>query len=242
MVRPAALVPALLMLAIPRTAAADADALWRIVSQQCVPNQRAYGVPKPCEAVDLTGGSVVLKDRVGATQFLLMPTEHVAGIESPAILAPGTPNYWQAAWQARHYVDERAHQAMPRDTISLAINSMSGRTQNELHIHIDCVRQDVRAALHEHAHAIGAGWAKFPVKLAGHDYMAMRIGQPDLAHSNPFTLLADGISGARDDMGHYTLVAVGASNGFVLLASRAGAVAGASSGEELQDHDCAAAN
>ena len=75
------------------------------------------------------------------------------------------PNYWNAAWQARHFVDERAHRTMPRETISLAINSASGRTQNQLHIHIDCVRLDVQAALREHAGAIGTAWAPFPVKL-----------------------------------------------------------------------------
>ena len=36
---------------------------------------------------------------------------------------------------------------MPRDDISLAVNSVYGRSQNQLHIHIDCVRSDVRNAL-----------------------------------------------------------------------------------------------
>jgi CDP-diacylglycerol pyrophosphatase len=37
----------------------------------------------------------------------------------------------------------------PRDTISLALNSEFGRSQNRLHIHIDCVGADVRTALHK---------------------------------------------------------------------------------------------
>jgi CDP-diacylglycerol pyrophosphatase len=223
------------MLAAPHYAAADADALWYIVNEQCVPDQQQFHSPKPCDQVDLAAGYVVLKDRVGDTQFLLMPTAHITGIESPEILAPGSPNYWNAAWQARHFVDERAHRTMPPETISLAINSADARTQNQLHIHIDCLRLDVQAALREHAGDIGTAWGLFPAKLSGHDYMAMRIDRPDLGDTNPFVLLADGIPGARADMAQYTLVVVGDPGGFVLLA-------GHGSGEELQDHACAAAH
>jgi CDP-diacylglycerol pyrophosphatase len=223
------------LLAAPHYAAADADALWYIVNEQCVPDQQQFHSPKPCDQVDLAAGYVVLKDRVGDTQFLLMPTAHITGIESPEILAPGSPNYWNAAWQARHFVDERAHRTMPPETISLAVNSADARTQNQLHIHIDCLRLDVQAALREHAGDIGTAWGLFPAKLSGHDYMAMRIDRPDLGDTNPFILLADGIPGARADMAQYTLVVVGDPGGFVLLA-------GHGSGEELQDHACAAAH
>jgi CDP-diacylglycerol pyrophosphatase len=235
MVRLAGAVALCALLAAAHHAAADADALWYIVSEQCVPDQQQFHSPKPCDLVDLADGYVVLKDRVGDTQFLLMPTARIAGIESPEILAPGSPNYWNAAWQARHFVDERTHRTMPRETISLAINSADGRTQNQLHIHIDCLRLDVQAALREHAGDIGTTWGQFPAKLSGHDYMAMRIDRPDLGDTNPFVLLADGIPGARTDMARYTLVVVGDPGGFVLLA-------GHGSGEELQDHACAAAH
>ena len=235
MVRLAGDVALCALLTAPRHAAADADALWYIVNEQCVPDQQQFHSPMPCDQVDLAAGYVVLKDRVGDTQFLLMPTAHITGIESPEILAPGSPNYWNAAWQARHFVDERAHRTMPPETISLAINSADARTQNQLHIHIDCLRLDVQAALLEHAGDIGTAWKPFPAKLSGHDYMAMRIDRPDLGDANPFVLLADGIPGARADMAQYTLVVVGDPGGFVLLA-------GHGSGEELQDHACAAAH
>ncbi|HEX4171934.1 MAG TPA: CDP-diacylglycerol diphosphatase [Acetobacteraceae bacterium] len=215
--------------------AADPNALWQIVGGQCVPDEQQNHSPKPCAQVDLAGGYAVLKDIVGDTQFLLIPTTRVSGIESPEVLAPGAPNYWQAAWEARRYVDERARRDLPRDDVSLAINAEGSRTQNQLHIHVDCVRLDVQATLREYASAIGTSWAAFPVELAGHNYMAMRIEQPDLTHANPFLLLADGIPGARADMGGYTLVVVGQPGGFVVLA-------GHGSGEALQDHGCAAAH
>ena len=53
---------------------------------------------------------------------------------------------------------------------------------------------------------------------------------------------ADGIPGARADMAHYTLVLVGVADGFVLLAGHADGIANRGSGEELQDHACAAAH
>jgi CDP-diacylglycerol pyrophosphatase len=223
-------------------AAADPSALWHILHDQCVPDEEQNHSPKPCELVDLSAGYVVLKDIVGATQFLLMPIARITGIESPQLLAPDAPNYWAPAWQARRFVEQRADRALPRDVISLAVNSAKARSQNQLHIHIDCTRLDVVAALGEHAEAIGDRWAKFPVQLAGHDYMAMRVEQPDLAGSDPFVLLADGIPEARADMGSYTLVVVGAPQGFVVLAGHADGTADRGSGEQLQDHACAAAH
>ena len=218
MVRLAGAVALCALLAAPHYAAADADALWYIVSEQCVPDQQQFHSPKPCDQVDLAAGYVVLKDRVGDTQFLLMPTARITGIESPEILAPDAPNYWNAAWQARHFVDERAHRTMPRETISLAINSPTrARRISCISTSIACVSTCRRHCANTPATSAPT-WAPFPVKLSGHDYMAMRIDQPELGDANPFVLLADGIPGARADMAHYTLVVVGDPGGFVLLA------------------------
>jgi CDP-diacylglycerol pyrophosphatase len=118
-------------------AAAHPDALWTIVDGQCVPDQRNNGDPAPCALVDLESGYAVLKDLVGNTQFLLIPTVRIGGIESPQILAPHAPNYFADAWRARSFVEQRAGRALPRDWLSLAINSAAARSQNQLHIHID---------------------------------------------------------------------------------------------------------
>lgn len=230
----------------PTVNAADPSALWHIVHDRCVPDQQQNQEPAPCTQVDLAQGYVVLKDRDGATQFLLIPTARVSGIEDSAILAPDAPNYWQDAWQARRYVEQRAGHALARDVLSLAINSTTGRTQDQLHIHIDCIRPGVRAALAEHQADIGPQWSAFPVPLAGHHYRAMRVSQADLAGTNPFRLLAAGVP--QPEMGQHTLVLAGITfapdqQGFVLLDDRADLAAGdRASGEELQDHDCALAH
>lgn len=221
--------------------------LWRIAHGQCVPHEAQFGVPLPCAAVNREGGYAILKDIKGATQFLLIPTARVTGIEDPAILAPNAPNYWQPAWDATNLVQAAANRALPREDLSLAINSIHGRSQNQLHIHIDCIRVDVRDALRQHAAEIGDAWAPLPVPLSGHPYQAMRVETLAQPGATPFQLLADRLPGARGDMGDETLIAVGATfsggePGFYLLAGRADLATGnRGEAEELQDHSCAVA-
>jgi CDP-diacylglycerol pyrophosphatase len=228
----------------PDSDAANPNALWEIVHNHCVPGQQNGTGPKPCQLVDLAGGYVVLKDLRGATQYLVMPTAEIAGIEDPRILAGDAPNYWAAAWAARKYVAERAGQAIPREDMSLAVNSQQGRTQNQLHIHVDCIRLDVREALRTHAAEIGPGWAPLGFAMAGHRYKARLVASTDLNGINPVRLLADGVPEAAKDMGDQTLVAVGAvfsdgTKGFYLLNDQVDQAPGdLASGEELQDHDC----
>jgi CDP-diacylglycerol pyrophosphatase len=224
--------------------AADPDALWKIVSEKCVPNEREYGQPSPCAKVDLEKGYVVRKDLVGDTQYLLMPTAKITGIEDPQILAPNAPNYFADAWAERHFTIDAAKHDLRRDDISLAINSIHGRTQNQLHIHIDCVAPAVRDAVAKDIAALGDKWVPFPETLAGHQYRALRIAGDALAVA-PFKLVATAV--APDAMAKQTLVVIGATlpggaPGFVLLAGEADLAAGnRGSGEELQDHSCALA-
>ena len=227
---------------------ADPSAIWKIDNEKCVPHMRESHDPSPCAIVDLDAGYVVLKDREGATQFLLMPTPRISGIESPEILAPDAPNYWDLAWRARDLSEQRAGKPLPREVLSLAVNSPYGRSQDQLHIHIDCVRADVRDALMANRDAIARSWSAFPLPLAGHNWTATRVDGENLGQVNPFRLLASGDLEAASDMGKHTLVVVGMtwSNnvpGFVVLDGRLDLANGnRASGEELQDHSCALAH
>jgi CDP-diacylglycerol pyrophosphatase len=221
---------------------ADPNALWTIVHDRCVPDQESSSDPAPCALVDLGGGEgrgyAVLKDLVGPTQFLLIPTERISGIESPALLAPDATNYFAAAWHAGSFVDARAAFDIPRDWMSLSINSAVARSQDQFHIHIDCVRADVRQSVSRNIARIGPDWVPFPEPLRGHTYQAMTVEGEDLGATDPIKLLA----GRVGDMGLATLVVVGTylsdgQPGFVLLAGRADpATGGLGAGEELQDH------
>ncbi|MCV7012868.1 CDP-diacylglycerol diphosphatase [Mycolicibacterium madagascariense] len=221
----------------------DPSALWHIVGDRCVPNEVAHGDPAPCAEVDLAQGSAVLKDLVGPTQYLLIPTVRTSGIDDPAVLAPGRPNYFAAAWRARSFVDATAGFALPRDWLSLAINSAFARSQDQLHIHVDCVSRDVHRALQDQAAAVGPTWAPFPVPLAGHRYDARWVGGDALDGVDPFTLVANEIPGARADMAARTIVVVGALGadrraGFVVLTDHADPATGdLAEGEQLQDHE-----
>ncbi len=239
------------LLACAGAARADSDALWKIVSDKCVPNEREYGQPAPCALVDIDGGDArgyaILKDLVGDTQYLLIPTAKVTGIEDPALLAAGAPNYFADAWRERHFTVEAAKRELPRTALSLAVNSIYGRSQNQLHIHLDCVAPAVRDAVRRQIAAIGDNWAPFPEPLAGHPYRALRVAGDGLDGFDPFRSLADNVPGARETMGYQTLVVVGAvleggAPGFVILSDQADLATGdRGAGEELQDHSCALA-
>ncbi len=64
---------------------ASADALWKIVHGRCVPDMQTKQNPSPCVSVNLAegaaGGVAILKDRTGNTQYLVIPTEKITGIE-----------------------------------------------------------------------------------------------------------------------------------------------------------------
>ncbi len=102
--------------------------------------QKAGGpVRKKCAEANLAVGYAMLKDLVGIAQYLLIPTARVSGIESPLLLESDAPNYWRDAWASRTYVEAKLGCTLPRDEMSLATNSASRRTHNQLHIHIDCL-------------------------------------------------------------------------------------------------------
>lgn len=224
------------------------DVLWTIVHEACVPHELYRHDPKPCVRVDLRGGDekgfAILKDIRGDTQFLLIPTVRISGIENPITWEPGAPNYFADAWEARAYVEETIHQSLPRNYIGLAINSASSRSQDQLHIHVDCVRLDVDEALRKNETSIKDRWSPLNTCFSGHCYVAIWAPGENLGSNNPFRLLAEELPGALDDMGNWTLVVVGASRangalGFIILADQVNRKnQDLANGEELLDHAC----
>lgn len=234
----------------------DRNALWTIAHDKCVPDQVQNHDPAPCAVVDLgdSGGAnnqdngyVLLKDIRGVAQYLLIPTRKISGIESPEILKQDLPNYWAAAWTHRNLLEQKLlanNKFLGDNMIGLAINSQGARSQDQMHIHIDCLRPDVRDALAQHGSEIGASWVKLSFDLAGTRYYARRLTAADLKTQDPFKLLADGVPGAREAMGRQTLAMIGTQspgkNDFVLLAAPgADESASAMHSEDVLDHSCA---
>jgi CDP-diacylglycerol pyrophosphatase len=230
-------------------ARADPNALWRIVHDECVPHIEAGLGPKPCERVDLAGGVAegvaILKDLVGLSQMLAIPTRRITGIEDLQMLEPDAPPVFADAWGAKDLVEARLGHALPRQAAGLAINSKWARSQDQLHVHVDCVAVPVAKALAEYASALDGQWRAMTVPLQGRVYFARRVDSADLRDVAPLKLLADGLEGARTQMGAYSLAAIGATfdgrPGFVLLADQF-SLEGGGHAEDLQDHDCAIAH
>lgn len=230
----------------PPALAHDPDALWKIVHERCVPDLADHADPSPCLLVEPGsgpgGGFAVLKDRDGVAQLLVIPTIRHSGMDDPGLLDPARPNYWAEAWKQRLVMERPLSRRLKRDEVGLAINSVSGRSQNQLHIHVDCLRPDIRDALRARKDGIGERWAPLGVELDGHPYLARRIEGEELGTRNPFQLLAEGVEGANADMAMHTLVVTGARfadgrDGFILLDDHADGL-DRGHGEELLDHDC----
>ena len=206
----------------PFSARADPLALWKIVHGACVPHVLAHAGPAPCAAVDLADRYALLKDRDGASQYLVIPTDRITGIESPLLLAPGTPYYWMFAWAARADVIARAPRKITEDDVGIAINPPWGRTQNQLHIHIDCVKPVVSAQLH--GLVLGQAWV--PIRLGGVAYLARGLDMTQ----NPFLIVAPEAVREHTVLGDWSVATVGPHT---LLATRA------EPAEDLLDHSCA---
>jgi CDP-diacylglycerol pyrophosphatase len=229
--------------------AEDRDALWKQIHDVCLPKaEQSVYPPTPCIDVH-TGddGYVLFKDRHGRYQYLLLPLARIPGIESPLLLKPGAPNYLARAWDARLYVEAALGVAQPRDVISLVVNSPTGRSQDQLHVHIDCVRREVREAIDRMLPAMTARWAWLPAALPpdGRRYLARWVSGVDL-DIDPFKDLARTLA-PGDSMALHSMVVLGAYSpagepGFVLLSGKVDPLHGdRANADDLQDVACTVA-
>ena len=180
----------------------DPDVLWHIVHERCDVKDRARLADRPCAETDPRAGYAVLKDRVGATQYLLIPTRRITGMEDPAIMRDDAPDYLAYAWRQTVRVNQRLGRPLPPEDLSLAINSAYGRSQNQLHVHVDCIRPDVKVALHWALPRLGPGWTVLP--LDGHPYRARLLAASDLAGVRPLRMLARGMTDPAHETVSYT--------------------------------------
>lgn len=217
---------------------ANRDALREIVQDQCLAHWRDQHTAAPCVEVHLDSGVesgyAVLADRKGGAHFLVIPTATISGIESPLLEQPGAPSYFQAAWRAHERLNASMGKPVPVRLVGLAVNPQHARTQDQLHIHIECLRPDVYQTLARQAPHISPSWSA--LTLGGSSYWVRSI-PGDLDADDPFKLLASHLPEPDRSMGDYTLVVAGPPSddrGFLMLASASAA------GELLLDSRCAA--
>jgi CDP-diacylglycerol pyrophosphatase len=225
----------------------ERGALWRVV-QACVVNHRITGSAFPClevnDAKGIVTGFVVLRPPLEQTHIVIVPTVRIVGIEDASLQSASAPNFFEDAWEARKYVLDRAPRRVRGDEIGLAVNSKAGRTQDQLHIHVDCVNMDVRRALKSWGAKIPFNvWSPFRLDPAAPRYLLLKLKRDDLAGINVFKLAADGLAVQPHNLGGMIIAVIGASfpdgkNGFYILAALTGSSDGKS--EALLDHSCSA--
>jgi CDP-diacylglycerol pyrophosphatase len=229
----------------------DRNRLWTLISGCAAAAAKNTYPPSPCAEVDtphgVADGYAVFKDRTGRYQYLVIPLARITGIESPVLLAAHAPNYLADAWMARFYVEAALHAEQPREVLSMVVNSVHGRSQDQLHIHIDCIRPDAHDTLQRLLPTITDRWHALsePLPPLQHVYQAMWV-EGETLPINPFQALANSLP-AGDSMALHSLVVVGAYSargrpGFILLSGRVDpARDDRGNADDLQDLECAMA-
>lgn len=225
-----------------RLSAIDSDGLWKVVGGQCVPNMRDKGQPGPCTTVDFQKRDAVLKDIAGRAQYLLIPTDRVGGIESAEILYGGSPEYFADAWAATSYVQTKLGKSLGANQLGTEINSSQRRSQNQLHIHVDCMRTDITDKLAPFSTAPTGQWRW--TTLDGNRYRVMRVTSLT-DRGNPFRVVEHSLA-PKQSMSVQTILVTGAGSdakrdGWLIVNSGLDVENGSGSAEGLLDHQCAVA-
>jgi CDP-diacylglycerol pyrophosphatase len=209
------------------------NSLWSL-AQCCAKNLKSN---PGCRYYSKADEFIILKDNspVKPAAYLIIPTVKLTGIEDQQIFTPPFVDFWAYGWQqAQTYVKK------PAAEIALAINSASGRTQNQLHIHIACVRPDVAQILASNAAKIESDSATALQLRLGPDDHAYRVIKVTglTGAESPYDLVA-AIPGAKADMADESIAVVGSptpGSYYVLETYAHGTNPG--SAEELLDQFC----
>jgi CDP-diacylglycerol pyrophosphatase len=217
------------------------------INDLCVPNFLKTGNAFPCLSIegDIKAGAVaIVPDLWSRTQVLAVPTIRVSGIESSVVFSPDAPRWFEEAWNSRRLVSRNLPHQLPREDIALAINSRLSRAQDQLHIHIDCLKPEVQSALTLLQPQLSTEWLTKPIALLGKHYFARLLRESDLQALNPFRLVADGPGRGEPNFGRMSIALVASKlsdgeAGFILLAGRfsRGQTDGGRS-EDILDHSC----
>ncbi|WER48472.1 CDP-diacylglycerol diphosphatase [Cupriavidus sp. WKF15] len=151
------------------------DSLWQHVQERClVPERERHA---DCAVVDRERGLVLYKDALGPSHYLVIPDHKVTGVDDPALWESGTGNQWAFGWEARDIVSKAIGKRVPDNLVGLAVNSRASRSQDQLHIHLDCIGEAARAFIADHAGQASEGWAEF--RFQGKPVRAVLIPSSD---------------------------------------------------------------
>ena len=188
-------------------AAGDRMALWHIVHEQCVPDQRDKG---------RAGALRARRHRRRRRQWR-------GDLKGPQRSSPASGHSDPPHRRRRRYSRSRFAQLLARrlGRALLSQRAPAARTAARRHrpgdqrgepaqpgpiAHPYRLRRAQRAC-RAHRLSSQSGWTgrRCPSRSAGRAYWARRLDSVDLADVSPFRLLADGVAGAKDDMADETL-------------------------------------
>jgi CDP-diacylglycerol pyrophosphatase len=226
------------LVAAENASASDRGDLWRVVHDLCAPMDRVVSLPLPCLKIDRAEGIAVVRAPYDITRIIIVPTRKVSGVESPLLLRDDGKNLWSYAWRNRDEVTAAAGRSLAWSDIGMAVNSRYSRTQDQLHIHVDCVDARLKRALQARTPR-GDGWFDLDLRPWADRYRVKRIDAAGIDR-NIFKMIADELPGAKARMGEQSVAVVGygaetGEHGFIVMDAGGGGHA-----EELLDHQCLA--
>ncbi|MEY0728006.1 CDP-diacylglycerol diphosphatase [Providencia rettgeri] len=196
----------------------NSNALWNIVNTQCIP---LLPTTLPCLKVEQEKHYVLFKDKKGPLHNLIIPTEKITGIESSQLLEQNSPDYFAIAWQERGCLSQQTNHPIPEHLLAIAVNSQYGRSQDQLHIHIACLKPEINKTLNQLSSTITTHWASLSSELASHHYLAKKFPEGSPHVENSFHQLNEYVIKHHDKMGNFGLAMVQLKDGSkVLLANR----------------------
>jgi len=166
------------------------NVLWAAL-QSCIWTKALIDESFPCLVINPGNrdvpGTAVLRAPGQQTHAVVIPTNNVVGIEAPELQQDAGYIYWRAALSARSFVTAALMGRLETEDVGMAVNSAGGRSQDHLHIHLDCINTNVKRALQQLGHTIKTEWNEFPLTLAGNRFFAKRIIANEASNFNPFS-------------------------------------------------------
>ncbi|WP_011300295.1 CDP-diacylglycerol diphosphatase [Cupriavidus necator] len=166
------------------------DSLWKNVQERCLTSDQPRHAD--CAVVDRERGLVLYKDAIGSSHYLVIPDHKVTGVDDPALWEGGPHNQWAFGWEVRDIVGKSIGKRVPDNLVGLAVNSRASRSQDQLHIHLDCISEAARAFVADNAGKASDGWTE--LRFQGKPVRALLIPSPDTAlRFNAFDIVRKGL-------------------------------------------------
>ena len=225
------------------SARADRDFLWKEIGGVCVPAYKTDDVYGPCAMVNLNDDYAIYKTDDNPSEYLLIPTGRITGIEDVKLQLATEPNRFYDAWQSRGFMTQRLNRPIKEHMISLAVNAANARTQDQLHIHISCLASEARNIIARlPVNQLNGQWSASAVEIAGYRFFYKKLSMDELKKENLFITAKEKVDQEKGTFAYAGIGLVNLDPGNFLLLTGIGTSDRGVAGERLQDHQCLAAD